>query len=186
MTTERTQNATRGTRAGALNRQLAAQQWLLSSLDEHGRTRAQKEWRLHQLAVLPVGELFSAVRLPRDLVLAAAASSWDPEQVDPFLNDILGGPVICDPHGHRYYALVSPAMPVKWRDAAEDWRPLRVDCLGHGVHLGVPSMEATEYAPFRWPSYWSVPMDSTPTLCQPLHVARLIAIGRHQLGEDTA
>lgn len=163
----------------AADRRLATEHWLLST---HPRPKqARAEWKQHGVALLPLGTLFSAVRIPADLVQAVAASSV-PEDIDVFLAEALdGGPVICDLHQARYYALVPASMPKTWRQAADDWRVQDVDCLGRGTHLGVPRLDVTAYAgPFV--SYWSVRMPSMATVCQPLDVARLIAAGVHELG----
>ncbi|MGW1951277.1 hypothetical protein ACWCPI_00715 [Streptomyces sp. NPDC001920] len=166
------------------DRRLAVEHWLLADLNAQGRDRARVEWRQFGVAMLPLGVRFSAVRLPGDLVLAAACSSWNPAEVDQFLAEALdGGPVVCDPRHHRYYALVPGSMPRTWRQAAEDWREMDVDCLGSGTILGIPPLYRDEFNPTAVASYWSVPMPSAATLCKPLSVARLIAAGRHQMAE---
>lgn len=165
------------------DRRLAVEHWLLSTVPGVGRERARMEWQEHAVTMLPLGTLFSAVRLPGDLVLAAACSDWDPPTVDAFLDEMLdGGPVICDPHQRRFYALVPASMPIKWRQAAADWRRVGVDCLGHGTILGVPRVDTTEFDAQVYASYWSVPMSSAAMLCAPLHLARLIAAGVQRLG----
>ncbi|MGW9058927.1 hypothetical protein [Streptomyces sp. NPDC055733] len=168
----------------ASDRRLAAEHWLLSSHPAPRQARA--EWNRHQVALLPLGTLFSAVRIPGRLVQAVAAST-DPADIDLVLAEVLdGGPVICDPHGPRYYALVPGSMPRTWRAAADDWRVADVDCLGRGTYLGVPRLDAVELAGVGLGSYWSVPMESAGVLCAPLKVARLIAAGVHQMSEDQA
>jgi hypothetical protein len=77
-------------------------------------------------------------------------------------------------------------MPVTWRQAADDWRPLDVEVLGRDTYLGVPRVDVVESDVRTTASYWSVPMSSAAMLCQPLNVARLIAAGRHQLAEEQA
>ncbi|MEV0175405.1 hypothetical protein AB0I00_30345 [Streptomyces sp. NPDC050803] len=166
----------------ACDRRLAIEHWLLSACSS--ADRARMEWQQHGITMLRLGGVFSAVRLPGRLVYAAAASAR-PDDVDPFLEDALdGGPVICDPHGPRYYALVPAGMPRKWRAAADDWEPLGVECLGHGAYMGVPRVTAVEHNP-NWASYWSVPMPSAGVLCPPLALARLIAEGARRLAEAT-
>ncbi|EPD63194.1 hypothetical protein [Streptomyces sp. HGB0020] len=162
------------------DRRLAAEHWLLSTSRNRDRTRA--EWRRHGIAMLHLGALFSAVRLPEPLVLALVDKPWDPALVDPLLKDMLDGPVICDPRHHRYYALVPASVPVTWRQAVEEWREVDVDCLGRGSILGVPRLDADRYD--GQASYWSVPMQSAGVLCAPLHVARMIAAARHLLHEE--
>lgn len=134
--------------------------------------------------MLPLGTLFSAVRIPGRLVEALAGTTGRPE-IDTFLGQVLeGGPVICDPHGHRYYALVRASVPVTWHEAVDDWRVVDVDCLGRGTYLGVPRVDAVAYNTQTRASYWSVPMPSPAELCAPLRVARLIAAASHQLAEE--
>ena len=167
-------------------RRLATEQWLLSTLPAPGRERARAEWTDHKVAVLPLGTLFSAVRLPGYFVLAAAAlpRTSPLADVDAFLEEVLiGGPVICDPRGHRYYALGPGTMPERWRDVAEGWRGLGVDCLGRGSHLVVPRLDITECDTQACVSYWSVSMSSAAMLCNPLTVARLISAGLRALTE---
>ncbi|MCR3732230.1 hypothetical protein FHS35_009148 [Streptomyces umbrinus] len=163
------------------DRALATQQWLLSTLDEEGRSRAQTEWAEHRMALLSLGTLFSAVRIPGRLV-HVLADPTEPADADAFLSDTLdGGPVICDPNAIRYYALVPASTPEKWREAAEGWRSLGVEVLGRGTVLGVPRVDVVEFDPCTYSSYWSVSMSSAAMLCEPRDVARLIAAGRHQL-----
>lgn len=166
-------------------RQLATGQWLLSTVPGPGRDRARREWQKNAVTLLPLGTLFSAVRLPGDLVRAAGLLGRKPDmaQVDACLDEVLdGGPVICDPQGRRYYAIVPPSMPESYQRAAEDWRPLGVEILGRGTYLGVPPVHLVEFDKEACVSYWSVPMQSPAMLCAPLAVARLIAAGMQRLG----
>lgn len=131
--------------------------------------------------MLPLGTLFSTVRIPGALLIALTTSTVAAE-LDEFLNQALeGGPVICDPRRTCYYALVPASVPRTWRDAAIDWRKDGVDVLGRGTYFGVPRVEATSLDPTARASYWSVLMDSPAMLCPPLLVARLIAAGRECL-----
>ncbi|MGW1982958.1 hypothetical protein ACWCPJ_10905 [Streptomyces collinus] len=155
--------------------------WLLSALPESSRRRAIKDWERYKLAVLPLGTLFSAVRLPGRLVLALSGGTTLSGEADQFLSEALdGGPVICDPRGSRYYALVPAGMPRNWHQAAEEWRAQEVDCLGRCAYVGVPRVDV-EQPDAAAASYWSVPMAPAAKLCAPLTVARLIAAGWHEL-----
>ncbi|GAA0905580.1 hypothetical protein [Streptomyces thermoalcalitolerans] len=166
----------------AADRRLAVGHWLLAACPDEHRGYARAEWEQQGVALLPLGALFSAVRIPARLVHAVAGRTR-PEHVDEFLGQTLEGPVICSPRHQRYYALVPPSMPVSWHRAMDDWRTQDVDCLGRGTYLGVPRPDAVEPRPLD--PYWSVPMPSLGILCPPLAVARLIAAGRHRLmGED--
>jgi hypothetical protein len=157
------------------SRESATFHWLLSAHPAPGR--AASEWTECDIALLPLGTLMSAVRLPQDLVVAVADHCG--RDVDSFLDEACaGGPVICDPQGTRYYALVPAHMPATRHEAAMEWRALGVKCLGRDTYLGVPEPEADSLDPHGRHSYWSVPMTSTSLLCRPLDVARIIAAGR--------
>ncbi|MDN3027991.1 hypothetical protein [Streptomyces sp. S.PB5] len=164
--------------------QLGTEHWLLSTTRAPGTAR--QEWTDQGVALLPLGTLFAAVRLPARLVLAAADEETMPSPaVDAFLSEALdGGPVICDPHGRRYYALVRPSMLVQWQAAARPWRALGVDGLGRGTYLGVPRVDAVELNPAAWRSYWSVPMSPAGTLCDSFAVAELIANGQRSMTQE--
>lgn len=166
------------------DRRLAAEHWLLSTLPAGGRDRARMEWRELGVAMLPLGTLFSAVRVPGRLVHAVVGTKA-PAEADAFLSAALdGGPVICDPHGPRYYVLVPGSVPRTWSQAAAEWRSQDVEVLGHETILGVPALNAVDPEAPEYASYWSVPLPSAGMLCRPLAVARLIAAGRHALGEE--
>lgn len=165
----------------AADRRLAVEHWLLSTLPDTARKRARAEWREQGVAMLPLGTLFSTVRIPGQLLIALTATR-DAAVLDEFLREAFeGGPVICDPRRNCYYALVPASVPRTWQDAANDWREDGVDVLGRGTIFGVPHVEATSYDPAGRASYWSVLMDSPAMLCAPLLVARLIAAGRECL-----
>jgi hypothetical protein len=160
------------------DRRLASEHWLLATLPAPSRDRARLEWEQHQVTLLPLGTLFSAVRIPGRLLVALTGITEAPK-LDQFLRETLdGGPVICDPRFRRYYALVPASMPRTWHQALDDWRAMDVDCLGRGSYLGVPRVDAVQWTRPR-ATYWSAPMDSPSTLCSPVEVARLIAAGRH-------
>ncbi|WP_330348185.1 hypothetical protein [Streptomyces sp. NBC_00582] len=164
------------------DRRLATEHWLLSTLTDRKRQAARREWERNGITALPMGTLMSAVRLPASLVVAATGGRFLSGEVDRMLGEIFeGGPVICDPGGHRYYALVPASVPRTWPDALDDWRAHEVECLGKGYHLCVPRLDITRHDE-AYVSYWSVPMPSMATLCTPLRVARLIAAGVHALG----
>ncbi|MFD5251347.1 hypothetical protein ACFWM5_00690 [Streptomyces bobili] len=168
----------------AADRRLATEHWLLSTLPRDARDRARREWGEHRIAMLPLGTLFSAVRLPAHLVHAVAGGVRPSATVDAFLDEALdGGPVICDPNGRWYYLLVPGSTPRTWHQAVDEWRNQEVDCLGRESYLGVPRLDVTE-RDSAVASYWSVPMSSAATLCAPLTVARLIAAAAHALGTE--
>ncbi|MEU6505103.1 hypothetical protein [Streptomyces sp. NPDC046942] len=169
----------------AAERRLATEHWLMATCPTSGHERIRTEWQENKVALLPLGTLFSAVRIPGRLISAMALTE-DLEEIDAFLDDALnGGPVICDPHSHRYYALVPASMALTWHQAADEWRAKAdVDVLGSGTYLGVPRVDLTEFDPQGCVSYWSVPMESAAVLCAPLAAARLIAAGRHATADE--
>ncbi|MGW2489456.1 hypothetical protein ACWCV9_19885 [Streptomyces sp. NPDC001606] len=164
------------------DRRLAVEQWLMATCPAASHERIRAEWQENGVALLPLGTLFSAVRIPGRLVFAMALTD-DAEEVDAVLDDALrSGPVICDPQGRRYYALVPASMARSWKEAAAEWRAKAgVEVLGNGTYLGVPQVGRTRCLPGAGASYWSVPMRSAAELCAPLAVARLIAAGRHAM-----
>lgn len=167
------------------DRRLAVEHWLLSTLPDQGRERARWEWQEQDVTLLPLGTLFSAVRMPERVVHAVARTD-NPRMVDEFLAAALDdGPVICDPSGRRFYALVPANMPARWHETADAWRDeLGVDCLGREAYMGVPRVDAVELNPQACASYWSVPMSSLAMLCEPLAVARLIAAAARKLATE--
>ncbi|MHB9860659.1 hypothetical protein [Streptomyces sp. YIM S03343] len=169
----------------AADRRLAVAQWLLSTLPADKRARARADWQEHGVALLRLGTLFSAVRLPAPLVTAAAGGRPSPDELDAFLAEVLDGPVVCDPRHQRYYALVPASMPRTWTAAVDEWRAQDVDALGRDTYLGIPRPDRTREAKMRDP-FWAVPMESLASLCQPLAVARLVAAGAHQLADAPA
>ncbi|MGC4916853.1 hypothetical protein [Streptomyces albogriseolus] len=166
------------------DRRMAAEQWL-SAAHMSAPAQARREWRNTGMTLLRLGGLFSAVRIPLRLALAPIGHERPSAEADEFLTYALeDGPVICEPAGRRYYALVPASMPATWHVAADEWRQDEVDCLGRGVYLGVPRLDRTSPRPGSVDSYWSVPMASMGSLCAPLAVARLIAAGKHALAEE--
>ena len=155
--------------------ELAAAHWLLSAHPEP--SKALQEWLSDDgLVLLPLGTLFSAVRIPAHLVHAAAGSE-DPAVVDEFLTeDLFEKPVICDPRGSRYYALVLAGTARTWRDP-------RATCLGRGSYLVVPRPDSVHPTTHESP-YWSVPMSSAAELCGHYAVAQLVAVGAHLTTEE--
>jgi hypothetical protein len=156
------------------DRRTAAAHWLLSAAQDQGKARA--DWRNRDVAMLRLGTLFSAVRIPAAVILAVTGGHRTPSDcIDNFLREVVDGPVVCDPRHLRYYALVPASMPTTWTQAAADWRALGIDMLGRESILGVPDVALTEAGVHELASYWSVPMDSAGELCSPLAVARLLA-----------
>jgi hypothetical protein len=151
--------------------QLAVAHWLLSAARD--RDAARREWLLQGAALLACGGIFAAVRLPGDLVRAAAQTA-DEAEVNGFLRRALdGGPVIHGRYSDQYYALVPGSTA--WR------RPPRafpgLECLGRDCFLGVPAVDRTEP---KGRAYWAVPMDSPGELCDPRLVWAVVQLAQER------
>lgn len=153
-------------------RQLAVAHWLLAAARD--RDKAREEWLTQDAALLACGGIFSAVRMPGELVRAAAQTA-DEVKVDVFLRHALdGGPVIRGRYSDQYYALVP---------ASTAWRrpPCSVpglECLGKSHYLGVPAVDRTQP---EGRAYWSVPMDSPGELCEPRLVWAMVRLAEERL-----
>ncbi|MFF5984437.1 hypothetical protein ACFY78_36900 [Streptomyces olindensis] len=127
------------------------------------------------MTFLRCGSLFTAIRLPGDLVRAAAASS-DPAKVSTYLAEALdGGPVIAS--RGRYYALVPPSAGVAWEHP-------RAECLAWGTWLGVPPVTRTGCEDAL--GYWAVPVPGPGRLCDTNAVLQLVQLGQRLLLEQEA
>lgn len=160
---------------------LAIEHWLLATLPTpEARDKARAQWATHGLAMLPLGGLMSAVRIPAALV-QAVAQTLNPPAIDDVLAEALaGGPVVCTMQGGwRYYALVPGRTPHTRHDLAKGWQRQDVECLGRGAYLCVPPVGQDRYDPATRASYWSVPIAGMGELCDPLTVARFTAAAMH-------
>ncbi|KOU37662.1 hypothetical protein ADK54_31520 [Streptomyces sp. WM6378] len=128
---------------------------------------ARRQWTDGRLAVLALGRRFSAVRLADELVYAMAAGA-EPATASTVLQS-LRGPVIHDPRGRRFYALVpsSPPGPSLGRYATY---------LGLGHYIGVPRIGDNEPDGTR-ASYWAVPPTGPGALCDPIRLSTMIETG---------
>lgn len=141
------------------------------------------QWAERGLAVITLGRSYSAVRLPARL-LHAVAGTEDREGLDGYLAESLDGPVICDPRGRRYYALVPPRMIPIWRPHVDArWRALGAELLGPEYSLGVPR-PGTVFSPAKYHSYWAVPMSAAGQLCTQLDMAQLIGNASRAMAEE--
>lgn len=167
------------------DRRLATEHWLLSTLADQQRDGARLQWQEHHVALLPLGTLFSAVRIP-ELVVQAVARTDHQGMTAEFLASVLDdGPVICDPTQRWFYALVPASMPARWTEAAAVWQEdLNVACLGRASFLGVPRLDCIGLDITTNSSYWTSPMQSAGELCDPMAVARMIAAAARRLSDE--
>ncbi|WP_371652533.1 MULTISPECIES: hypothetical protein [unclassified Streptomyces] len=143
--------------------------WLASAHDVPAQAR--REFAVG-VALVPTGEKFDAIRLPADIVHAAAGGE-DPDTVASFLAEALeDGAVIHDAYGVGvwYYALVPPGTHAAWRVP-------RVECLRPGTWLGMPRIDLTA----RPGPYWTLPPNAVGSVCAARAVADLVALGQRRL-----
>jgi len=154
----------------------ATEEWLASA--HPSPSTVCQEWgSIAQLALIPLGRSFEAVRIHEDIVHGFAGSD-DPATVSARLAESLnGGPVIRDPGFHRYYALVPPGT-------AEAWRTPVAECITAGTYLGVPRADRVESNGGTRTSYWSVPMSRPNGLCTAADVLALVKVGHGLARED--
>jgi hypothetical protein len=152
--------------------QEAIGRWLASSLREPDH--AYHEWADGHVAILRTGRRFDAVRMPQELV-HAAAGSMVPDVVNGALAEVLDGPVVCEP-GRWYFALVPPGTCEVWRSGVSVVR-------GRGGWLGVPGVDRIVPTPVA--PYWAVPVEQIGGLCPPAAVTELLRVGRERC-EGTA
>ncbi|MFF1679443.1 hypothetical protein ACFVYG_25850 [Streptomyces sp. NPDC058256] len=151
--------------------ELDVTEWLLRTADDPARARA--EWQTMDVALLRCGVHFSAIRVPADVVFAAARSE-DRARVNEYLAAALhGGSVFVDRRSGWYYFLV-PA------GTCATWRVPNAACLGADSYLGVPhpSIDSSRYLAR---SSWCVPPDSPEAVCQGDAVAQIVHLGRFLL-----
>ncbi|MFD9487138.1 hypothetical protein [Streptomyces sp. NPDC059991] len=148
--------------------------WLASAHDVPAQAR--REFGVG-VALVPLGEKFDAIRLPAEVV-HAAADSEDPDTVASFLAEVLeDGAVIHDAYGVGvwYYALVPPGTHAVWRVP-------RVECLRPGTWLGMPRVDLTA----RPGPYWALPPSAVGSVCAVRPVADLVALGQRRLRQAPA
>jgi hypothetical protein len=146
-------------------RVLLVEEWLLGAAPDV--RQARWEWGEGGLTFLRCGGLFTAIRLPGDLVQAAAASS-NPTEMDAYLAEVLDGPVIAS--RGRYYALVAPSTGVEWKHPG-------AECLAWGT-LGVPPVTRTNCEDSL--GYWAVPMRRPRELCDTNAVLQLVRLAQQR------
>ncbi|MEU7093052.1 hypothetical protein [Kitasatospora aureofaciens] len=144
-------------------REAAVRHWLLAAVPGSERTAAAADWATRGVTVLPCGTLFSAARLPADIV-ASAAGSTDWATIDRYLAASFDGPVFCTGDRGLYVALVPPS-------AVRTWTVPAVALLGRGSAVTVPAPGLTRDRTAG--PYWAVPMESPGVLCLPEDVANV-------------
>lgn len=152
-----------------------AESWLILAARDAGQAR--REWAEFGVALLRCGTSFTAVRIPADIVLAAAGTN-DRVALVTYLTTALDGPCFFDGNSRSFYALTPLST-------ARRWDVLETECLGADFFLGVPATTITEPDP-RCAAYWVVPMAGPAALCDPEIVRWLVQRGRIQRSEAAA
>lgn len=154
----------------------AVEAWLASA---HPSPAAVcREWDSEAgLALVPLGRLFDAVRIPAAVVQRAFRSCHGAVMHVRLADHLRGGPVILDAERRRYYALVAPGTAAWWRAPA-------AACLGEGTYLGVPHPALTESDNPVLASYWAVPMTRPGQLCDAADVLALVMVGSCLAADD--
>ncbi|MFC9507560.1 hypothetical protein [Streptomyces sp. NPDC057002] len=152
------------------------ERWLASAHPSPDTARG--EWSsAAKLAVIPLGRVFEAVRLPERVVHRAVASADRDTVSDRLARCLSGAPVIHDPGFRRYYALVPPGT-------AQMWCTPVAECLGQGTYLGVPRADRIELDEYGQASYWAVPVVRPGRLGMAVDVLALAMTGRCLGDED--
>ncbi|RFU85177.1 hypothetical protein DY218_18630 [Streptomyces triticagri] len=154
----------------------AVEHWLLSAASD--RRTALREWSTTGIAMVRCGGIFAALRVPADIIHAAAGTD-DPAGIDCYLSNALRGPVLVDRFARRYYALV-PSSTARCPELSAALGP-GVECLGTNSFLGVP--HPTRPHPGATPSYWCVPAKVPGPLCSPGAIVKVVNRGRRLLEE---
>ncbi|WP_282695622.1 hypothetical protein [Streptomyces sp. CC208A] len=149
------------------SREAGAETWLV--LAARDAREARKEWAEYGVALLRCWTTFTAVRIPADVVLAAAGTTDRGEVADYLSTALDGGPCFFDGNSRAFYVLTPLSTARRW-DVPD------TECLGADCYLGVPATTITEPDP-RCAAYWVVPMDGPAALCDPGIVRRLVQWG---------
>ncbi|MFE1499711.1 hypothetical protein ACFW89_32060 [Streptomyces albidoflavus] len=157
------------------SREAGAETWLLLATRDAEVARA--EWVEYGVALLRCGTLFSAVRIPADIVHAAAGTA-DRVEVAAYLRTALEGPCFYDGSSQAFYALTPYSTALRWN--VPD-----TECLGADFFLGVPATTISEPDP-RCAAWWVVPMDGPAALCDADDVRWLVQQGRIRRSQAAA
>lgn len=142
--------------------------WLLRG--HSSPPQAWAEWEDHNLAMLPLGKQFAAVRLRGELVHAAMGTD-DPQRFAAPLGELVDGPVIHDRTACVFYALVHSEAGKHWRHRERAVFMCSDEEIT--VFLGVPSLDRT-YPPGN---YWVVAPRFDGDLCDMTALAALVDRG---------
>ncbi|MFE9845755.1 hypothetical protein [Streptomyces goshikiensis] len=150
--------------------------WLADSHPDPRQVWA--DWVAHGVSIIPIGTLFSAVRIP-EAIVHAAVETTSSHRIGHILADRLDGPVIHDGRGRNFYPLLRVEARLDWGTTAPD-----VEHLAPGTHLGVPALTLDRYTPAT-PIYWAV-AGYSPRHCDTAATALLVRVGAARLEEAAA
>ncbi|MFF9477081.1 hypothetical protein ACF1E9_31285 [Streptomyces roseolus] len=155
------------------SREAGAETWLVLAAPD--AQRARREWAEYGVALLRCDLTFTAVRIPADILLAAAGTT-DRHEVADYLSDALdGGPCFFDGDSRSFYVLTPLSAGRRW-DVPD------TEVLGRDCFLGVPETTINGPDP-RCAAYWVVPMGGPAALCDPGILRWLVQRGRIRRSE---
>ncbi|MER5973003.1 hypothetical protein ABT112_25280 [Streptomyces sp. NPDC002055] len=128
----------------------AARRWLAAA--DPDPVHADRWWDTMQVALLPVGQKWDAVRLGAD------------DGIRITQRDDITGPVIHDSYGRIAYVLVP-------RGTSATWQVDGTECFGELCYLAVPAPERTEPPG----PYWLQAPDGSGLLTDPATLAAALA-----------
>lgn len=154
--------------------QLAAARWLA---DAHREPQEPLwEWSRQDVALLPAGPQWDAVKVP-SLLIHRVAGTEAPRQVYEALSGLaLSGPIFVDPYQGIYYMLVPSGTAISWN--VPD-----VDCIGNPSsqhYLGVPHPSRLS----RPGLHWIVPPDGSGQLVNPDTLQTVLMAVAAQLADE--
>ncbi|MFE5591201.1 hypothetical protein [Streptomyces sp. NPDC056549] len=157
------------------SREAGAETWLLLAARDTKVARA--EWDEFGVALLRCGTVFSAVRIPADIVYATTGTA-DRVEVAEYLTTALEGPCFYDGNSQAFYALTPCSTARRW-DVPD------TECLGADFFLGVPATSISEPDP-RCAAWWVVPIGGPAAICDPEIVRSLVQRGQTRRSEAAA
>ncbi|MGW3110571.1 hypothetical protein [Streptomyces sp. NPDC001091] len=154
----------------------AVSTWLAGAHPTPARVRTQ--WAEDEVALVPLGIRFAAIRIPADLMHAGIGSEHR-EDVADVARDVFRGPVMIGARnigGLTYWAIVPWRPGVYWPAMPE------TPYLGVGTHLSIPAVGCTEPPG----PHWIAPPRYAYDLCSRERVFDVVMRGRHIVERESS
>ncbi|MGW6244435.1 hypothetical protein [Streptomyces roseolus] len=155
------------------DREAGAESWLVLAAPD--ADEAHREWATDGLAMLSCGVSFTVIRIPAEIVHAAAGVTGREEVATYLATALDGGPCFFDRSSQAYFVLTPLST-------ARRWNLPKTEVLGTDFVLGVPATTITAPDP-RCGAWWVVPMDGPAALCDTGIVRWLVERGLMLLAE---